>query len=306
MSAYVQQQPAPPTTLDPSSWMKTLVISDTINRLEEEEEQWFEQNRRNNKYNNRGGSSKASLSSPSSPPSSPSENYNVFGLKFWKWNISLKIPASSGTTGSHYKFHDLHEQYGPHHCPLKKEHKEDDLAIKGTKRDSQWEFFGFGNGKRVDANAAKRAIRNRAKSLANIYYKPIDDQNNDSESSDSDNNIEDNRLGNGENIYSEIEDDVYHMWTPEPSSNFRNETNRVCMEPLPSIQHVTKIQVPPIPPKSPIRRNLLASNETTSNPPPIKLLPPYPSSVAAKKSRRKSLNIDKVDGKLKRRHSVKN
>jgi len=290
MSAYVQQQQhASPTTLDPSSWMKTLVISDTIDRLEEEEEQWLEQNRRNNK-----------LSSPSSPPSSPSEKYNIFGLKFWKWNISLKIPASSGS-GSHYKFHDLHDQYGPHHCPLKKDNKEDDLAIKGTKRDSQWEFFGFGNGKR-NVDGAKRAIRNRAKSLANIYYKPIDDQDEDS---DSDNNIKENRLGNGENIYAEIEDDVYHMWTPEPS-NSRVEKSRVCMEPLPSIQHVTKIKVPPIPPKSPIRRNLLASNETTSNPPPAKLLPPYPSSVAARKSRRKSLNIDKVDGKLKRRHSVKN
>ena len=292
MSAYVQQQQASPTTLDPSSWMKTLVISDTIDRLEEEEEQWLEQNRRNNK-----------LSSPSSPPSSLSEKYNVFGLKFWKWNISLKIPASTGI-GSHYKLHDLHDQYGPHHCPLKKENKEDDLAIKGTKRDSQWEFFGFGNGKR-NVGEAKRAIRNRAKSLANIYYKPIDDQDEDDEDSESDNNIGSNRLGNGENIYAEIEDDVYHMWSPEPS-NSRVETNRVCMEPLPSIQHVTKIKVPPIPPKSPIRRNLLASNETTSNPPPAKLLPPYPSSVAARKSRRKSLNIDKVDGKLKRRHSVKN
>ena len=51
---------------------------------------------------------------------------------------------------------------------------------------------------------------------------------------------------------------------------------------------------------------LVKSNETNSNPPPVKLLPPYPSSVATKKSRRKSLNIDKVDGRLKRRHSVKN
>ena len=299
MSAYVQHPP--PTTFDPSSW-KTLVIGDTINRLEDEEEQWLEQNRRNNKFCYRGGMNNNNASSPSSPPSSPSENYNVFGLKFWKWNISLKIPASSGI-GTHHKFHDLHEQYGPHHCPLKKETKEDDLAIKGTKRDSQWEFFGFGNGRRE--SGAKRAIRNRAKSLANIYYKPIDDQEDNDTSSESDKGMDNSRLGNGENIYSEIEDDVYHMWSPE-SSNNQTEANRVCMEPLPSIQHVTKIQVPPIPPKSPIRRNLLASNETISNPPPIKLLPPYPSSVAAKKSRRKSLNIDKVDGKLRRRHSVKN
>ena len=118
MSAYVQHPS--PTALDPSSW-KTLVIGDTINRLEEEEEQWLEQNRRNNKFCYRGGINKnASLSSPSSPPSSPTENYNVFGLKFWKWNISLKIPASTGI-GTHHKFHDLHEQYGPHHCPLKKQ-----------------------------------------------------------------------------------------------------------------------------------------------------------------------------------------
>ena len=100
-------------------------------------------------------------------------------------------------------------------------------------------------------------------------------------------------------------DDHYFRGSMEMSRSAPG-SDRVCMEPLPAIQHVTKIQVPPLPPKSPTRREFLAPQETTSNPPPIKLLPPYPSSVAAKKSRRKSLNIDKVDGKLKRRHSIKN
>merc|ERR1711981_312401 len=85
---------------------------------------------------------------------------------------SLKVPASTGI-GSHHKLHDLHEQYGPHHCPLKKERKEEDLNTKGSKRDSQWEFFGFGNSKRN--GGARQAIRNRAKSIATIDYKPIDD-----------------------------------------------------------------------------------------------------------------------------------
>merc|ERR1711981_1245220 len=112
----------------------------------------------------------------SSQPASPTENYNVFGLKFWKWKISLKLPSSSGL-GTHHKLHDLHEQYDPHHCPLKKEKKENGFAIVGSKRDSQWEFFGFGNGKR-EGNA-RQAIRNRAKSIATIhttnqYYRPID------------------------------------------------------------------------------------------------------------------------------------
>ena len=151
----------------------------------------------------------------------------------------------------------------------------------------------------------RQAIRNRAKSIANIYYKPIDDQEDYDGDNESNVSPANDRLGNGENIYAEIDDDVYHMWSPEPSES-RPKSSRVCMEPLPTIQHVTKIQVPPIPPKSPIRRNFLASEEKTLSPPPIQLLPPYPSSVAVKKSRRKSLNIDKVDGKLKRRHSVKN
>ena len=300
MSTYAPQTTpihilSSPTQHVPSNW-KTLAISDTIGRLEEEEQHWLQQNRRNNKLYNRENEA------CSSQPSSPSENYNVFGLKFWKWNISLKIPASTGV-GTHYKLHDLHEQYGPHHCPLKKENRENDFATKGTKRDSQWEFFGFGNSKRE--GGARKAIKNRAKSIANIYYKPIDDQQDyegDNESNDSE---EHDRLGNGENIYAEIEEDVYHIWSPETSES-KVESTRVCMEPFPNIQHVTRVQVPPIPPKSPIRRQFLASNETTPNPPPPKLLPPYPSSVAAKKSRRKSLNIDGVDGKLKRRHSVKN
>ena len=293
MSAYVQH--TSPTrlvsspTLVPSQW-KTTAINDTINRLEEEEQHWLQQNRSNNKCYNRGMEA-------SSEPSSPSENYNVFGLKFWKWNISLKIPASTGI-GNHHKLHDLHEQYGPHHCPLKKERKEErTLNTIGSKRDSQWEFFGFGNAKRN--GGARQAIKNRAKSIANKYYKPIDDQ----EEADNESDVANDRLGNGENVYSEIEDDVYHMWSPEPSES-QPKSNRVCMEPLPTIQHVTKIQVPPIPPKSPIRRKFLASDERTLSPPPI--LPPYPSSVAVRKSRRKSMNIDKVDGKLKRRHSVKN
>ena len=299
MSSYPPNAVSAPQ-LVPSHW-KQLAMCDTINRLEEEEQHWLQQNRRNNKCHNQG------MEAPhcSSQPSSPVENYNVFGLKFWKWNISLKIPASTGSVGSHYKFHDLHEQYGPHHCPLKKEIREDDLAIKGSKKDSQWEFFGFGNAKRSNGGA-RQAIRNRAKSIANIYYKPIDDQQDDDETSSEDSRGNERLQNSGENIYAEIEDDVYHMWSPESSNKSRPDSNRVCMEPLPTIQHVTKIQVPPIPPKSPIRRNLLASNETNSNPPPVKLLPPYPSSVATKKSRRKSLNIDKVDGRLKRRHSVKN
>ena len=281
-------------SLAPLNW-QALAVNDTINRLEDEEQNWLQQNRRNNKCNYRG------MDARSSQPSSPTENYNVFGLKFWKWNISLKIPASTGI-GTHHKLHDLHEQYGPHHCPLKKEKKEDDFVNVGSKRDSQWEFFGFGNGKRE--GGARQAIKNRAKSIANIYYKPIDDQ----EDYDADNEFEvgreDGKFTNGENIYSEIEDDYFRGSTQ--FSRSAPSADRVCMEPLPAIQHVTKIQVPPLPPKSPTRREFLAPQETTSNPPPIKLLPPYPSSVAAKKCRRKSLNIDKVDGKLKRRHSIKN
>ena len=179
MSSYPPNTVSSPQ-LVPSHW-KQLAMCDTINRLEEEEQHWLQQNRRNSKCHNQG------MEAPhcSSQPSSPVENYNVFGLKFWKWNISLKIPASTGSVGSHYKFHDLHEQYGPHHCPLKKEIREDDLAIKGSKKDSQWEFFGFGNTKRSNGGA-RQAIRNRAKSIANIYYKPIDDQQDDDGTSSED------------------------------------------------------------------------------------------------------------------------
>ena len=292
-------------SLAPMSNWKTLATDDTINRLEEEEQNWLQQNRRNNNNIFRGMES-------CSQPSSPTQNYSEFGLKFWKWKISLKIPALSGG-GSHNKFHDLHEQYGPHHCPLKKKDKkeEDGFITVGSKRDSQWEFFGFGNGSKLDRGSAKQAIRNRAKSIANIYYKPIDDQeeyDGDTEDESESNGIEVKQSTNGgEPIYAEIEDDDLQFPTECNIFSRSAPEDRVCMEPLPSIQHVTKIKVPPLPPKSPVRRHFLAPQDATnSNPPPIQLLPPYPSSVAARKFKRKSLNIDKVDGKIKRRHSVKN
>ena len=137
-----------------------------------------------------------------------SSKQDDFGFKIWKWRFSLK-------------FGQRQEQPC---CAKAKE------LTAGLKRDSSWEFFRFGAIKSQPesyiTSACKRhrrnldIIRDRSKSMANLYYTPID----------SDPNFEDES-----SYYVEIPD-----WTQD---------DKVEIEPLPLGCEASSI--PQIPPKAP-------------------------------------------------------
>lgn len=196
---------------------------------------------------------------------------NGFSFKLWKWTVNLRLPSAS----------QLDHDGGSRRCPPSKAGGPQATGRNfgsPLMRDTSWEFFEFTakTSRQMEAGFLK-GIRGKAKSAADLHYKPIKDNDDDY---DGDVDSDDDEAGSASeasdlHVYAEIRDSIE---TPSglrgPSSStgslLRNREDSVCLEPFPTILHVTKIKVPPLPPKHPFR-GLEA---------PPTLLPPYPSCQA--------------------------
>ena len=177
------------------------------------------------------------------------EEENVYGFKIWKWKFSLKLGQDKPA------------------CCKKAKELEVPATGKAIKRDSSWEFFRFGavRAPYITEGACPRhkrnldIIRDRSRSVANLYYQPLDRQ------ADTDDE-EDPNLSDESHLYTEIKD--------APWIKKKNENEEVVeIEPLPMLMPQLPVSTPRVPKKAP------RVNRTYIEVVPPQL-PPYPSSKA--------------------------